>query len=161
MSTNNQYVRSGESFLWRMKKRRSITAELEPELEVVDENDIDVYPWTGENDLCQLFADDKIACGGGVVGTMGDGFGILLEDDLMSGSSSSCITYNNPCLCALDGEEDCDGRFEVANIEIWGLTPFMFVADAERSEKSLRVIKDNEFVEGESPSSTSPWSNFL
>lgn len=185
MSTNNQYARSGESFLWRLKKRRSVTVEVEEESEALaaavvrddgassdDDDIIDVYPYTGENDLCMLFAHDKIACGGGIVdgtvGTTGDGFGIVLADDLFSGSSSPCRTYDNPCLlsstssASLDGEDENEnGRFEVANIEIWNLTPFMFMADAERSEKSLRVIKDNEFVEGESPSSTSPWSNFL
>lgn len=158
MTTNNQYRRCGESFLWRMKRRRSITAT--PELEVVDDNDIDIFPWTGENDLCQLFADDKIACGGGVVGT-GDGFGIVLNSDLMSGSSSPCLTYGNPSLCTLDGEESLDGQFEVANIEVWALTSYMFVADAEKSEKSLKLLKDNSFAEGETPSTTSPWSNFL
>jgi len=169
--THNHYRRSSESFLWRLKKRRSTTAEDEesPESEAMgsdggDDDIIDVYPWTGNNDLCQLFADDKIACGGGVVGTHSDGFGIILEDDLLSGSSSPCATYGNPSLCASSSSDE--NRFEVANIEIWSLTPFMFVADAERSEQSVQFIKSNSHGsygegKGETPSSTSPWSSFL
>jgi len=67
----------------------------------------------------------------------------------------------HPSLCTLDGEESLDGQFEVANIEVWALTSYMFVADAEKSEKSLKLLKDNSFAEGETPSTTSPWSNFL
>ena len=164
MPTNNHYRRSGESFLWRLKKRRAarlVEDEENPGLET-DNDIIDVYPWTGKNDLCQLFADDKIACGGGVVGTYGDGFGIVLQGDLLSGSSSSCATYGNPSLC---GDEE--HQFEVANIEIWGFTPYMFVADAERNEQYLQFVKENshtsfgEHSHGESPSSTSAWSTFL
>jgi hypothetical protein len=163
MPTNNHYRRSNESFLWRLKKRRgSTTAEDEESPELLlqaagdDDDIIDVYPWTGNNDLCQLVADDKIACGGGVVGNHGDGFGILLNKDLQSGSSSPCATYENPSLCGSSSGSD-ENRFEVANIEIWSLIPYMFVADAERSEQALQFIKDNS----ESPSSTSAWSNFL
>eukprot|EP00534_Pseudo-nitzschia_fraudulenta_P009109 CAMPEP_0201154114 /NCGR_PEP_ID=MMETSP0851-20130426/14377_1 /ASSEMBLY_ACC=CAM_ASM_000631 /TAXON_ID=183588 /ORGANISM="Pseudo-nitzschia fraudulenta, Strain WWA7" /LENGTH=873 /DNA_ID=CAMNT_0047431429 /DNA_START=290 /DNA_END=2908 /DNA_ORIENTATION=+ len=183
VSTNNKYRRSVESFLWKLTNRRSARPQTKdeeaPELEGTDSNIdeydddiIDVYRWSGDNDLCQLFADDKIAVGGGVVGHSGDGFGILLEDDLLSGSSSPCATYNNPSLCisSTDGVADPslsarsntsstrdETRFEVANMEIWGLTPFLFVADAERSEKSLRFAKDNSYTEGDTPSSTTPW----
>ena len=141
-----------------MKKRRSTAEEHRPA--VANESDVDIYSWTGDNELCQLFADDKIACGGGVLG-VGDGFGIVLESDLLSGSSSPCVTYANPSLCSLDGEGNDGGMFEVANLEVWCLTPFMFVADAEKSEESLQFIKDNEYTLGETPSTTSPWSNFL
>mmetsp|Transcript_34323 Transcript_34323/g.38429 ORF Transcript_34323/g.38429 Transcript_34323/m.38429 type:complete len:936 (-) Transcript_34323:72-2879(-) len=160
IKTNNQYRVCGESFLWRMKKRRTATEN--PELEVIDGNDcIDVYPWTGKNEFCQLFDNDNIACGGGIVDA-GDGFGIILNSDLLSGSSSSCITYGNPSLVTLDGEQlSHDGnQFEVANIEVWALTPYMFVADAEKSENSLKFLRDNSFNE-ETPSTTSAWSNFL
>jgi len=49
---NNQYRHVGESFLWQMNGHRKI-----------EESDVDVFPWTGENNLCQLFRKDKIACG--------------------------------------------------------------------------------------------------
>jgi len=161
--SNNHYRMAGESFLWRLKNRRiTHTADEESHGSEISDDIIDVYPWTGNNELCQLFADDKIACGGGVVGTHSDGFGILLQGDLLSGSSSPCVTYGNPHLCG-DGEN----QFEVANIEIWGLTPYMFVADAERSENTLRFIKENSHASygdssySESPSSTSAWSTFM
>jgi len=120
---------------------------------LVNDSLVDVFPYTGANDMCQLFANDKIACGGGIKGGAGDGFGLLLEGDMLRGSSDPCQTYDNPPLCGDDG-----GRcFEVANIEVWSLTPFLFVADAEKSEKALQFIKDRSAT----TSVTSPWSTFL
>ena len=149
----------GDSFLWRLKNRRTD----EESLGFVNGDDIvEVFPCTGKNEYCQLFGDEKIACGGGVVGTHGDGFGILLRKDLLSGSSSPCATYGNPILCW-----DDENQFEVANIEIWALTPYMFTADAERSERRLSFVKDNSLAfntDGsyrESPASASAWAAFM
>mmetsp|Transcript_27328 Transcript_27328/g.74769 ORF Transcript_27328/g.74769 Transcript_27328/m.74769 type:complete len:139 (-) Transcript_27328:564-980(-) len=138
-----------------MKGRRLTDEEGEdtPESEASTNDDlVEVFPLTGANELCQLVADDKIACGGGVVGTEGDGFGILLNKDLLSGSSSPCLTYGNPQLCS-DGM-----RFEVANLEVWALTPHLFASDAEKSEKMLQFVKDNS---RETPSSIGQWSHFI
>lgn len=139
-----------------MTKRRLAQEETEdtPESDAtINDRLIEVYPRTGVNEFCQFFGDHKIACGGGIVNDTGDGFGIVLAEDLLSGSSSPCQTYDNPSL--VSGENH---RFEVANIEIWSLTPYMFVSDAEKSEKSLQFIKDNSY---QTPSSTSPWTVFL
>lgn len=103
-----------------------------------NEEDIKTYRWTGENDFCQLFANDMIAVGGGFMVAGGGGFDFVICDELKRGSSSPCKTYmaidGNPCLVS-DSEY---GEFLLANIEIWALTPFLFEADAERSERSIR-----------------------
>lgn len=153
------YNMSGQSFLWRMKEPRSLDDSISAEDQASVEENIEIYPWTGENDFCQLFSHDKIAVGGGLLDdTDGDGFGFVIHDDLASGSSSPCKTYRNPCLVS-DAER---GEFEVANIEVWSLTPFMVEADAERHEESQRFRKENsETSEGQGPSSQSPWSQFL
>jgi len=146
----DKYVGGGQSFLWRMKKQRSFGANSESiEAEADRESDIEVFHWTGENDLCQLMSDARIAVGGGLV-VGGDGFGLVIEDDLSRGSSSSCVTYGNPCLCP--GSEN--GRFEVANVEIWSMTSFLLLADAERSERNAKIIQDNIAAEG-------AWSNYF
>ena len=141
-----------------MAQQRCLVEESDNNLNASsNDNLVDVFPYTGANDFCQLFEDDKIACGGGAKGGEGvaeDGFGIFLESDMLRGFSGSCQTYDNPPLCG--GEDGC--FFEVANIEIWSLTPFFFVSDAEKSERALQLINENT---ADTPSTTSPWSNFL
>ena len=156
-----------------MKNRRSTVSPESPvdqktlDETAIAEGDIDVFHWTGENDLCQLLTDEKIACGGGTVGT-GDGFGIVLEDNLLRVSSSPCVTYDNPCLSP-DPSLDC--TFEVANMEVWSMTPHLFVSDAEKAELQMQFIEENrsnglqrrEFSETsvlETPAMHGAWSHF-
>lgn len=159
----NKYEMSGESFLWRMKHQRSTpkTGEGQGALkndETLDEiaereSDVEIFRWTGENDLCQLFSNNRIAAGGG------GGFGFIVEDELSNGNSSPCMTYGNTCLVSSQ-----DGRFEVANMEVWCMTPFLFAEEAEKSETTLRFIQGNMMVNahGDAPSSAqSAWTNFL
>ena len=141
------------------------------------EEDVDVYRWTGENYLCQLFARDKIAVGGGnhseddvdndeAEGVNGsDGFGFVMDRDLKRGSSGPCRTYGNPCLVP-GCDEGHSGDFDVANVEVWALTPFLFEADAERSERNIRFRQQSVAGKDTSkiflaPSSESPLSQFL
>lgn len=147
----NKYVGGGECFLWRLKKRRPINSTAESIEEHANlESDIEVFRWTGENDLCQFFGDNMIAFGGGLVGG-GDGFGLVVEDDLSRGTSSSCITFDNPCLSLSSSE---NGQFEIANMEVWALTSFMLVADAEKSETRAQFVQENTTADG-------MWSNFF
>jgi hypothetical protein len=67
------------------------------------------------------------------------GYALYLDKDLKSGTTSSSETFGNPCL--LDGTQR-GARFNVANIEVWTLTPHTTVADAEQSELS------NLFLDG-------------
>jgi hypothetical protein len=160
---------SGESFLWRMKQRRIVSGpseETDPEspqntqlLEetIQREEDIEVYRWTGETDDCQLFGDKRLAAGGGMVNSTG-GFGFILNDDLSSGTSGPCLAYDNPCLVS-----NPEGRFEVANLEVWTMTPHLLQPDAERAEESIRFIHQNLVSPtGDKPSAAaSKWTNFL
>ena len=110
-----KYMTCRESFLWRMKYKRS-TYKQADEDEAVDEEaleeikrregEIEIFQYTGENDLCQFLAHDRIAVGGG------GGFGFIVQDNLSIGTSSPSKTYGNPSLVS-----SRDGRFEVANME--------------------------------------------
>eukprot|EP00536_Pseudo-nitzschia_multiseries_P004133 jgi/Psemu1/302372/fgenesh1_kg.67_\ len=63
--SNNQYRPAEQSFLWRLKRRRLTDEECEdtPESESEAREDlIEVFHLTGNNELCQLVAHDKIAC---------------------------------------------------------------------------------------------------
>lgn len=121
------------------------------------EGDVEIFRWTGENDDCQLFSSERIAAGSGMVDG-GDGFGFIVEDHLTQGASSPCLTYDNPCLVS-----SADGRFEVANMEVWSMTPFLFAADAEKCETTVRFIQENATnAWGDAASNTqSAWTNFL
>jgi TLD len=161
----NRYEKSGESFLWRLKSRRrppEITDSLDDEeLNMIAsrESDAEIFPMTRENDDCQLLSGDRIAAGGGMIdGKGGDGFGFIVEDGLAHGSSSPCVTYNNPRLVAAE-----DGQFKVANMEVWAMTPFLFVSDAEKNMSTIRFLQENQMnARGDAPSSAqSAWTQFL
>jgi hypothetical protein len=121
------------------------------------EGDIEVFPWTGVNEECQLLSHDKIGAGGG----RGDGFGFLVENNLSRGTSSGCATYGNRSLVS---SMSASGIFEVANMEVWAMTPFLFAADAEKYESTIRSIQENLMMNarGDRPSrGQSAWTEFL
>lgn len=59
------------------------------------------------------------------------GHGLYLEANLLKGSTSTTETFGNPCLVhdTLRGS-----RFQVANLEVWTLTPHTTINEAQRSE---------------------------
>jgi len=140
------YFGNGESFLWRMRQSR-----LTPCASIIDqavlESELDVYPATGANDYYQLCTSDKIAIGGGgmmdsehineddemAYSSVGGGFGFSIDYDLLTGSSSPCTTFNNPCLCNRKAGAAGD-VFQIANLEVWTLTPCSTLKEAEKLE---------------------------
>lgn len=144
------YYGSGESFLWRMRQSRNFKcASLFEQADM--ESVIDVYSYRNENDMVQLCRPDMIAVGGGEVDLDGPaiklddmseqfGFGICLAEDLLTGTSSPCATFRNPCLVDMEGKGQC---FEIVNIEIWALTPAFSLEGAERLEHSQLVLNTN------------------
>jgi hypothetical protein len=75
------------------------------------ESTLQVYPWTGRNDYCQICdVDRSILCMGG------DGeFGWIVSDNFTIGQTGPCSTYNNPPL--ID-----QATFHIADFEIYVLT---------------------------------------
>ena len=141
------YFGNGQSFLWRMTCSRA-----NPCKSVIDqahmESEIEVFPWTGENYMVQICRTDLIAVGGGGAlsgaqqpdgSVYGDeeGFGLAIESDLLRGSSNPCLTFGNPRL-SRHGE-----FFEIVNMEVWALTPFMTEAEAEKMELSHLFLENN------------------
>jgi len=151
---NWNYYGSGESFLWRMRRTRS---EKDAQHSVLDqaklESELDVFYWTGRNDLVQYCTTDMIAVGGGSfedarddydgeqrdlppqnpVLTQADtgGFGLAIDSDLLRGTSSSCATFQSP---PLSKSHSNGSPFEILNMEVWTMTPCANVADAESLE---------------------------
>jgi hypothetical protein len=163
---NWNYFGSGEAFLWRMRRGRDTHCP-----SIIDqaqmESELDVFPWTGENNFVQLCTSNKIAVGGGTQDhdeksntSDGDaqmegasdaktswdmddaprfGFGLAIEDDLLHGTSSPCLTFGSP---PLSKKHSNASPFEILNLEVWTLTPCNTVEEAEKLELS-RLFLDN------------------
>jgi len=79
------------------------------------ESQLNLYPWTGSNDYCQICDADRqyIAMGGG------DGhFGLVVKEGFLYGTTGRCATFNNPQLIP-----GIDGTFDVQDFEVWGMVP--------------------------------------
>ena len=123
------------------------------------ESELDVYYWTGINELVQYCTTDMIAIGGGALSDDGivpsatdeerdspekspsfpntaqGGFGLAIDSDLFRATSSACATFQNPPLSQIHAD---GSPFEILNIEVWTLTPTHDVESAEKMEmKSL------------------------
>lgn len=134
---------NGQSFLWRMREPRTNTSCSSVDDQAELESNVEVFKWTGADDVVQICSGGHIAVGGG--GDVSDvesaGFGFMIEDDLLRGSSGSCETFGNPCLCPRSIE---GGVFEIANLEVWTTTPFMFAEDAEKNEMMKMFLEENK-----------------
>ncbi|GKZ00648.1 hypothetical protein MPSEU_001017000 [Mayamaea pseudoterrestris] len=154
---NWNYYGGSESFLWRMQHTRK-----EKTRSVIDqaqmESDIEVYPYTGANDHIQLCTTRKIAVGGRSEQDAKEaeedrlhpslknvkdyewGFGLTIEKDCLTGTTSPCMTFSSPSL----SHEHSDGSlFEIMNMELWTLTPCATVEDAERLELAKLFLEEH------------------
>jgi TLD len=138
---NWNYFGTGESFLWRMRQRRTTECHSVEEQAQL-ESELDVYPWTGENNCVQLCTHDTIAVGGGAPTSEKKdetdaedesqyGFGIAIDRLLLHGTSSHCATFGSPPLSKLHQD---GSPFEIMNLEVWTLTPSYTLEDAEKLE---------------------------
>lgn len=141
---NWNYFGTGESFLWKMRKTRSRLEECKSIIEQAQmESQIDVYPYTGENKYVQLCTHDRIAVGGGSPSPSSSteknppvkdhewGFGLAIDNDLLTGTSSPCITFGSPSLSKVHSDGSV---FEIVNMELWTLTPCYTTKEAEKME---------------------------
>ena len=88
-----------------------------------------VYPWS-RKDRCFMTSDDAVGLGMGGGGSGGN-FGFLLSEDLRSGSTGRCETFENPPLVqavelggGVGGSAGvAEGRgavYDVLSVEVWG-----------------------------------------
>lgn len=84
-----------------------------------------IYRPTGANNYFTLCATDSLALGGG------SHFALYLDGDLLTGSSSTSDTFNNPCLAH---SED----FEVKEVELWG---FVYASQYDEMVNLSRIEK--------------------
>jgi hypothetical protein len=104
---------------------------------------LEVYPYTGSDDMVQYCSSKMIAIGGGdwkVKSPYGkreeNGIGLLIDGDLEGGESHSCATFCNPGLSSKK-------EFSIVNMEVWTLTPCSTEAEAENLEKHKLFVEEN------------------
>ena len=145
-----KYFGTGEAFLWRMEKSRFTPCDT-PDEQYELESQIEVFNWTGENYNIQRLAqaDAQLIIGGGGPdeGPAPDdsecGSGLVISPNLEDGFSNPCLTFKSPILPVSEGD-----TFQIANIEVWTMTPVDDVDQAENVELGRRFIFDHSnFVE--------------
>jgi TLD len=118
-STRHAYFGTGQSFVFGS---HPISSFVDPDMcancesnHNVESASLCVYPWTGQNDYCQICdADRSVLCMGG------DGeFGWIVSDNFTTGQTGFCSTYNNPPLVH-------PSTFQVADFEIYVLASPIF-----------------------------------
>lgn len=143
------YYGNGESFLWNIQSSRK-EIKKNPKGSIgrynkqIEGGSINVYPFAGENNYVQLCNHDKLAVGAGI-GNPKDtnfqpesGFGLCIYGDMNYGTTSPCLTFRSPSL----SDEHSDGSaFEIANLELWSLTPCAHTEDAENLERGLIFLE--------------------
>lgn len=146
------------SFLWRMRhNRKSPCHSLFEQAQL--ETEIDVYAYSGENKLVQRCSHNEIAIGGGNINEgaapldPGDaleemedtaGFGIAIDEFLARGTTSPCATFRNPSLMNNLGETE---TFDIANLEVWSLTPAWDVKQAEKLEMTMYFVNQSSHAD--------------
>lgn len=108
------YYGSGESFVFRVSPSPTPGTAAAQSSSALESKQVEVFPWTYENNFFMLSNKEQLAMGGGQ-----DGFAFVLDADFISGSSRSSATFRNPPLTAGDS-------FRVLNLEVWGFESSLF-----------------------------------
>ena len=160
----NHYYGSKDSFVWRMRQSR-----FEPCQSVVEqlmmESKIDVFPFTSQNNNVQSCTTSGIALGYGEIeeermnlevsdtdGTPKSsrnhthhyGHAIKLDKSMDNGSTSSSETFRSPCLIE---RESRGKKFQVANVELWTMTPHETVGKADQAEMRALFLEENRHTD--------------
>lgn len=134
----------GDCFLWKLKSSRSVG--ISRELNYQNDNEMEVYPHTGSDDMIQLCRRNTLAVGGGDYKDgpcpyRGEpvGIGFMLDADLMGGETNSCATFANP---RLGNQKSKESEFDVAKLEVWTLTPAGSIGEAQKLEMHRHFINE-------------------
>ena len=136
------YFGSCEAFLWRTTKSR-FTKCATVEDQILLESDLEIYSWSGKNRniQCILSAAEHLIVGGGASDAdpnVTGGSGLTIHFDTMCGFSDPCVTFSSPALPTVNPGDS----FEIANLEVWALTPVETVQQAEQLEfVRVRVLR--------------------
>ena len=155
--TNPSFYGGAPSFVWKMRHGRNTPCHSLIE-QAQMESEIDVYFYLGNEHRVQCCKSDIIGIGEGnlakydIYGRLIEddelsdensknfGFAIALQDDLLSGTTSKCSSYKNPCFV----DPDANGEpFEVLNVELWTFTPCFTLDSAEKLEMTQFFVSES------------------
>jgi hypothetical protein len=136
------YYGSGEAFLWRMSKSRNSVSCDNVKEQALLEGNVEFFEWSGENRYIQRLVNARgdLILGGGEPDENSSqqqdyGPGLILSSCLSRGFSNSCLTFNSPELAG--------DMFEIANLEVWTLTPVETLDQAEKVELGRQFVFDH------------------
>ncbi|KAI2511377.1 hypothetical protein MHU86_2988 [Fragilaria crotonensis] len=137
------YFGSCEAFLWRMPKSRFTRCET-AEDQILLESNLEIYPWSGSNRNIQCIraASEHLIVGGGAPdndSSGNGGSGLTIHFDTMRGFSDPCFTFSSPALPTVNKGDS----FEIANLEVWALTPVETIQQAEKLEFARQFVFDH------------------
>ena len=141
----NNFYGTGEAFLWRLKKSRYTSCpSIEDQVEL--ESDVEFFAWSGKNRNVQRLVnhESELMLGGGGEDGSDDqkedafGAGLMVAPDLSHGFSYPCQTFGSPSL-----PPSAEDRFDIANMEVWTLTPVESLDQAEKVELGRHFVFDH------------------
>jgi hypothetical protein len=109
------------------------------------EHTLDVFSWSGKNRNVQSLvnSDGQLIIGEGAPGDedprAGGGCALTIRSDMINGFSDPCFTFECPSLSTEGGGD----TFEIANLEVWALTPVDNLQQAEKLELGRQFIFDH------------------
>jgi hypothetical protein len=146
------------SFVFRMRHNRNTPCHSLVE-QAQMEGEIDVFFFLEDGQKPQLCTHDMIGVGEGSLqkyDSYGEitetteeaevrtgknyGFALALNDDLLSGTTSNCSSYKNPCLVDANSHGE---PFEVLNLELWTFTPCFSLESAEKLEMTQFFVSES------------------
>lgn len=130
-----------DSFLWRLKRPREKGGYFDiSSFDLDNDNEMEVFPCTGNDNTIQYCTNKTIAVGGSTYWTgeggnpysgEPEGIGLLIDGDLLGGETNSCATFANP---RLGDRSSSLNEFDIDTLEVWTVTPSATTAEAEKLE---------------------------
>mmetsp|Transcript_23709 Transcript_23709/g.55239 ORF Transcript_23709/g.55239 Transcript_23709/m.55239 type:complete len:185 (+) Transcript_23709:470-1024(+) len=143
----NGYYGACEAFLWRLAKRRTTNCStVEEQIDL--ESNIEVFSWSNKNRNIQSVtsANGTLIIGGGGPDddpSAGGASGLTVTSDISKGFSDCCVTFSSPPL-PTESDQQKEAIFEIANMEVWALTP----VDNQEQAQSLELGRQFVFDHG-------------
>jgi hypothetical protein len=133
---------SGQSFLFATHPDDPV-AVADDDGDNNNDDKLYIYPWTGDNNYCQVcdVEDGQIAMGGG------GAFGLIVQEHFSRGSTGRCGTFGNPSL--IPG--DSGGTFDVISFEIYGFSSMAEVFSPSSVANKVVTPEKRSLLRTESP----------
>ena len=137
IGTMRSFYGSGQSFLFATHPD-----DMDDSQAAEGGDKIYVYPWTGNNNYCQVcdVEEGQMAMGGG------GSFGLIVQENFSRGSTGRCSTFGNPAL--IPSCTNVGGTFDLVDFEVYGFSSMM---DAFAPSLPTETHKRSSLLRTDSP----------